>query len=280
MVHTWTDFSVVTVPSCGGTCPILLFCRSKQASPGIWLRRVMSMDIEQIKTLLVFSEFNSPHYVCHLHCWPLPLPHNRYVMSRLMSLCELYISKHVERATKYSIAKADVDIIHVGKVIHSLSYQPKQLTLMAVHIHVHIRALTSNQWFCCKNQLYYSTFCILNALFIYHVNFYIVTYLCWQKFSCSKINILPTRPHTPTHRTPPLLTAAHATRLNSAVGAFTSSQAISIFLRETNNSCNWAKTTSLLWRSIDGHHCFTRPLWTSIRPSTSILRGRSQVGVV
>ncbi len=57
-------------------------------------------------------------------------------MSRLMSLCELYISKHVERATKHSIAKADVDVI--GEVIHSLSYQPKQLTLMAVHIHVHI----------------------------------------------------------------------------------------------------------------------------------------------
>ncbi len=32
-------------------------------------------------------------------------------MERLMCLCELYISKHVERATKDSIAKADIDII-------------------------------------------------------------------------------------------------------------------------------------------------------------------------
>ena len=38
-------------------------------------------------------------------------------MSRLMSLCELYISKHVERATKGSISKANVDII--GEVIQS-----------------------------------------------------------------------------------------------------------------------------------------------------------------
>ncbi len=50
-----------------------------------------------------------------------PLPHNRYVMSRLMSLCELYISKHVERATKDSIAKANVDIIgEVQSCMHVL----------------------------------------------------------------------------------------------------------------------------------------------------------------
>ena len=36
---------------------------------------------------------------------------NQYVMPRLTALCELYISKHVERATSDSIARADVDII-------------------------------------------------------------------------------------------------------------------------------------------------------------------------
>ena len=36
---------------------------------------------------------------------------NQYVMPRLTALCELYISKHVERATSESIAQADVDII-------------------------------------------------------------------------------------------------------------------------------------------------------------------------
>ena len=40
---------------------------------------------------------------------------NQYVMPRLTALCELYISKHVERATSNSIAQADVDII--GNII-------------------------------------------------------------------------------------------------------------------------------------------------------------------
>ena len=38
---------------------------------------------------------------------------NQYVMPRLTALCELYISKHVERATSESIAQADVDIIGI-----------------------------------------------------------------------------------------------------------------------------------------------------------------------
>ncbi len=36
---------------------------------------------------------------------------NRYVMPRLMSLCELYVSKEVERLTAASIANAEVDVI-------------------------------------------------------------------------------------------------------------------------------------------------------------------------
>ena len=171
-----------------------------------------------------------------------PLPHNRYVMSRLMSLCELYISKHVERATKDSIAKANVDIIgEVQSCMHVLKWW---------------------SW---------------NCVFMWP----------WVGTCQTKI--------TPTHTQHPLHTHTHThsphthtqdscsphsctMRLSSALGASTSSQAITLILRKMNNSCNWTKTTSLMWRSIDGH--LTRPLWTSIRPSTSILRGRSQVGVV
>ena len=39
---------------------------------------------------------------------------NLYVMPRLMSMCELYVSKEVERQTAVSIAEAEVDVI--GKV--------------------------------------------------------------------------------------------------------------------------------------------------------------------
>ena len=36
---------------------------------------------------------------------------NKYVLPRLMALCELYISKEVERATAESITQADVDVV-------------------------------------------------------------------------------------------------------------------------------------------------------------------------
>ena len=36
---------------------------------------------------------------------------NKYVMPRLMALCELYVSKEVEKATTQSIAEADVDVV-------------------------------------------------------------------------------------------------------------------------------------------------------------------------
>lgn len=36
---------------------------------------------------------------------------NQYVMPRLMALCELYISKEVEKATAKSIAEADTDVV-------------------------------------------------------------------------------------------------------------------------------------------------------------------------
>ena len=38
---------------------------------------------------------------------------NQYCVGRLRSLCELYISKTIEKATEVSIAKSDVDFIGV-----------------------------------------------------------------------------------------------------------------------------------------------------------------------
>ena len=42
---------------------------------------------------------------------------NQYVMKRLMSLCELYITKEVDRACAKSIADADVDVIGMCDII-------------------------------------------------------------------------------------------------------------------------------------------------------------------
>ena len=36
---------------------------------------------------------------------------DKYVIPRLMALCELYVSKEVEKATTQSIAEADVDVV-------------------------------------------------------------------------------------------------------------------------------------------------------------------------
>lgn len=57
------------------------------------------------------------------HSWPcvlyflsavsLLMLANRFAVSRLVTLCELYLSKLVERETKDDIAKADVDIIGI-----------------------------------------------------------------------------------------------------------------------------------------------------------------------
>ena len=38
---------------------------------------------------------------------------DQYVMKRLMSLCELYITKQVDKACSKSIAEADMDVIGV-----------------------------------------------------------------------------------------------------------------------------------------------------------------------
>ena len=61
-------------------------------------------------------------------------------MGRLMSLCELYISKHVERATTDSIANADVDIIgkftYTGTHTHTHSHTHAH-AYMHTHTHAH-----------------------------------------------------------------------------------------------------------------------------------------------
>lgn len=74
------------------------------------------MDIPEVglDTFLTFLEYlytdHSPIEDCADSIGILDLS-NRYVLPRLTSLCELYIAKHVERATSESIAQADVDVI-------------------------------------------------------------------------------------------------------------------------------------------------------------------------
>ena len=74
------------------------------------------MDIPEVglDTFLAFLEYlytdHSPIEDCTDSVGILDLS-NRYVLPRLTSLCELYIAKHVERATAESIAQAEVDII-------------------------------------------------------------------------------------------------------------------------------------------------------------------------
>ncbi|XP_064392713.1 rho-related protein racA-like isoform X2 [Halichondria panicea] len=71
---------------------------------------------------------------------------NRYMMSRLMSLCELYISKHVERATKDFIAKANVDII--GLLLSSQLHNASQLSSWCLHfISSNFNVLEANEQF-------------------------------------------------------------------------------------------------------------------------------------
>ncbi len=58
-------------------------------------------------------------------------------MNRLMSLCELFISKDVERATKDSIEKADVNIIGHSFIVVSANYYSYLYPVVKV-IHVHV----------------------------------------------------------------------------------------------------------------------------------------------
>ena len=46
---------------------------------------------------------------------------NQYVVPRLMSLCELYVTKQVDKACAKSIADADIDIIGKRKMEYCTS---------------------------------------------------------------------------------------------------------------------------------------------------------------
>ncbi len=121
------------------------------------LRLVLISELELI--LLAYD-------VYHLPCWLLPSPslvHNRYVMSRLKSLCELYISKHVQRATKDSIAKTNVDII--GEVIRSF-YMYQSCAQMIIMPRC-----------ACASEVYGSVF----------------VWVCVDCYSCSRINEVQVR---------------------------------------------------------------------------------------
>jgi len=56
---------------------------------------------------------------------------NRFNVSRLVTLCELFLSKVVERETKDDITKADVDII--GMLIMAQRHNAKQLAQFCLH---------------------------------------------------------------------------------------------------------------------------------------------------
>ena len=42
---------------------------------------------------------------------------NEYVMPRLTALCELYITKEVDRATSKCIARADIDVVGMCQLL-------------------------------------------------------------------------------------------------------------------------------------------------------------------
>jgi len=56
---------------------------------------------------------------------------NRFGMSRLVTLCELYISKDVEVATRVDIIKADIDVI--GLLLVSQTHNAPQLAAFCSH---------------------------------------------------------------------------------------------------------------------------------------------------
>ena len=49
---------------------------------------------------------------------------NQYVLPRLMSLCELYITKLVDKACAKSIADADIDIIGEAAILFIVQCTP------------------------------------------------------------------------------------------------------------------------------------------------------------
>ena len=73
---------------------------------------------------------------------------NKYVMPRLMTLCELYISKQVEKATAQSIAKADVDVVGKSSAYYNYSTIPNTHNTLGMHLYC-------DSYDCNKNNVMY-----------------------------------------------------------------------------------------------------------------------------
>jgi len=83
-------------------------------------KKKVVFDVQEVKiedtTNEVFLAFLQ--YIYSAHC-PIPesdsvgilMLADRYVLSRLVTLCELYISKAVEKATAETVSKAQIDVI-------------------------------------------------------------------------------------------------------------------------------------------------------------------------
>jgi len=56
---------------------------------------------------------------------------NRYGMSRLVTLCELYISKMIEKATAISVDKAEIDVINI--LMEAQTCNANQLAEFCLH---------------------------------------------------------------------------------------------------------------------------------------------------
>jgi hypothetical protein len=56
---------------------------------------------------------------------------NRYHLPHLVSLCELYVSKQIERATALEVVKSDIDVI--GLLLTAQSLNASQLASFCLH---------------------------------------------------------------------------------------------------------------------------------------------------
>ena len=91
-----------------------------------------------MKFLRVFAEFSLEYlYTGHSSIESSEDPvgilvlSNRFGCPRLMTLCELYISKMVEKATKDNIEKAEIDVI--GLLLESQRQNALQLAAFCLH---------------------------------------------------------------------------------------------------------------------------------------------------
>ena len=94
------------------------------------------MDTEMITTPDAYMALFEYMYTAHApitdnNVVSLMILANQYGMSRLVTLCELYITKLIEKATVDGIAKADVDII--GLLLCAQTHNAAQLAQFCLH---------------------------------------------------------------------------------------------------------------------------------------------------